>query len=110
MADVRGGVVVRRSADEAVLGIGGVLERLVSVARVVEAEDDARVVAMPDAREVADLRVVAVHDEHRAGKLRDRGPPAAGEDLQLAVAVELVAKEVAEAERARPYAPRDLGE
>ena len=40
----------------------------------------------------------------------DRLAPPLGDELELAVAVELVAEEVAEAERARPHAPRDLGQ
>ena len=46
-----------------------------------------------------------------AGRERPDGlPPPLCEELELAVAVELVAKEVAEAERARPDPPRDLRE
>ena len=54
------------------------------------------------AAEVGDQRVVGVEHERRAAGLRrhDRGP-AVGDRLQLAVAVELVAEEVAEQHRAR---------
>ena len=61
------------------------------------------------AREVADLRIVAVDDEHRVVRQRrGRRPPALGDVLELAVAVELVAEEVAEQDRARPDAAGDL--
>ena len=61
------------------------------------------------ARQVTDLGVVAVDD--KAG-LRQRGDgvaPAGGDGLELAVAVELVAKEIAKEHCARPDAPGDLG-
>jgi hypothetical protein len=57
----------------------------------------------------ADLGVVAVHDEH--GLLRESGDrlaPAFGDELELAISVELVAEEIPEADRPRPYAPQDL--
>ena len=55
------------------------------------------------ARELAELRIVGVDDEQRAsGERRDRLAPALGDELELAVAVELVAEEVAEADRPRP--------
>ena len=99
MADVGGGVGVRRAAAEAVLRVGGVLERGTRLRRVVEAERDA---ARAVACEVADLRVVGVDDEHGVvGQRRDRGAPALGDLLQLAVAVELVAEEVARGTTAR---------
>ena len=59
--------------------------------------------------EVADLRVVAVDHEHRLRRqLRRRSTPALGDVLELAVAVELVAEEVAEQHRARADAADDL--
>ncbi len=42
------------------------------------------------------------------GQRGDGVPPAGGDELELAVAVELVAEEVAEQERLRPDAARDL--
>ena len=105
VADVRRGVLVRRAAAEAVLRVGGVLQRGPREPRVVEAEHGAPAV---DAGEVADLRVVAVHDERRVRQRRDRLAPALRDDLELAVAVELVAEEIAEQERARAEAPRHL--
>ena len=75
--------------------------------RVVETEGDA---ARAVACEIADLRVVGVDDERGvAGERVDRGAPALGDLLQLAVAVELVAEQVAEAHRPRPDPPRDVG-
>ena len=59
--------------------------------------------------EVADLRVVPVDDEHGLRRQRRRRrAPALGDVLELAVAVELVAEEVAEQHRARPDAADDL--
>ena len=59
---------------------------------------------------VADLRVVAVDDELRVGEGRDRGPPALGDELELAVAVELVAEEVAEQSACGRTRRGDLGQ
>ena len=64
MADVGGGVDVRRAAAEAVLRVGGVLERGAGLRGIVEAERDA---ARAFACEIADLRVVGVDDERRVG-------------------------------------------
>ena len=105
MPDVRGGVVVRRAAAEAVLRVGRVLQRRASDARVVEPEH-----AAAGAGERADLRVVAVHDELRVGEGGDRLAPAGGDELELAVAVELVAEEVAEEQRLRPDPAGHLGQ
>jgi hypothetical protein len=61
------------------------------------------------AGEFADLRIVAVDGECRPSRERaNRLAPPLREDLELAVAVELVAKQVAEAECPRPDPPRDL--
>jgi len=60
--------------------------------------------------EVADLGVVAVQDELGLRQLGDRSAPACGNELELAVAVELVAEEVAEEQRLRPDAPCHLGQ
>src|SRR5689334_9977066 len=96
--DIRGGVLVGRPAANAVLRVGGVLKRGTRDSGVVDAEDDgARVVL----REVADLRVVTVEDECRVRRERTDGfAPAGRHVLELAVAVELVAEEVAEADAA----------
>jgi hypothetical protein len=86
-----------------------VLERRPCLRGVVDAENEASTLG-PRSDEVADLRVVAVHDEQRVRQLRHGRAPASGHELELAVAVELVAEEVPEAERARPDAPRHLGQ
>ncbi len=76
------------------------------VGRVVEPEHDR---FRPISRQVGDLRVVAVHDERRAGERGDGVPPPRGDDLELAVTVELVAEEVREQQRPRLQAPGELG-
>src|SRR5437762_13937442 len=80
------------------------------MARVVDAEDGPRG-RIAIASKVADLRIVAVDDESRIGrKLVYRGPPAPGDELELAVAVELVAEEVSEAQGPRSQPPCDFGQ
>src|SRR5215216_6870407 len=75
--------------------------------RVVQAEDDAAGTVAP---EVPHLGVVAVDDERRALiELRHGPPPALGDELELAVAVELVAEEVAQAKRTRADPTGDVG-
>ncbi len=107
MADVGGRVHVRRPAAEAVLRVGRVLERGSRLRGVVDPERERpRAVAA----EVADLRVVAVDDERRLRQRGDRLAPAGGDELELAVAVELVAEEVREEQRLRTDATRDLGQ
>ena len=106
VADVRRGELVRLPAADAVARVGRMLERRPRVPRIVDPVRD-RVRAFPG--ELAHLRVVAVDDEHRLGRQRrGRGPPALGDVLELAVAVELVAEEVAEQHRPRPDAADDL--
>jgi hypothetical protein len=108
VAHVGGRIFVRRSAEHAVLRVRRVLKRRSRLARVVDAEGDR---AVPLAGEVADLRVVSIDDEHRVGsEVAHRGAPALGDVFQLAVAVELVAEEVPEADRTRTNTPRDLRE
>ena len=104
--DIRRGELVRVPARDAVARIGCVLQRGAGVAGVVEAVGDR---SDPPAREVADLRVVAVDDEHcLGGQLRRSGAPALGDVLELAVAVELVAGEVSEQHCAGADAADDL--
>ena len=106
MADVGGGELVRPAAADAMARVGGVLERGSRLAWIVEAERD-RVLAQ--VREIADLRIVAVHDQRRAvAQIGDGRPPALGNELELAVAVELVAKEVAEQKGPRTDTAGDL--
>ena len=92
MTDVRGRVHVRRPAPEAVLRVRGMLQRRPRLARVVDPEPER---ALPTVGEIGDDRVVGVHDERRlVGKVGDRRPPPLGDDLELAVPVELIAEEV----------------
>ena len=108
VADVRGRVGVRRAAADAVLRVGCVLQGRAGHVRVVETEGDAPRVRLADRGE---LRVVGVEDERRRVRQPGHGfPPALGDELELAVAVELVAEEVAEADRFRPQAPHELGQ
>ncbi len=51
--------------------------------------------------EVGDQRIVGVERQRCAGQRRDQSRPAVGDRLQLAVAVELVAEQVAEQDRPR---------
>ena len=100
--------VVGRSAAHAPLRVGRVLELRRGVPRVVETEDGR---TGPLSRQVADLRVVAVHDQGGIGRKLSHGPaPALGQELELAVAVELVAEQVPEQHRPRMQPPRHLGE
>ena len=104
MSDVRGAIVVGRAAADAVLRVGGVLEGGPGNCRIVHAVDDARA-------ERPDLRVVAVQDEDGPrAELGDGRAPAPGDQLELAIAVELVAKEVAEADGPGADAAEHLGE
>src|SRR5919197_1571136 len=65
----------------------------------------------PPVREVGHDGVVGVHDERRFRReRRRRRPPALRYELELAVPVELVAKEVAEHDAARARALDRLGE
>ena len=85
-------------AAPAVLRVGGVLELRVGERVVLDAEV-ARAALPP---EVGDERVVGVEHERRLARVRgDDVGPALGDDLELAVAVELVAEEVGEQQRAR---------
>src|SRR5262249_26254906 len=96
--DVSRGVLVRRSAADAPLRVGSVRELGRGVARLVEAEHEG--VTRPGSvfsGDVAELRVVRVRDEHcRLRQLASGSAPALCEELELPVAVELVAEEVPE--------------
>src|SRR5207244_11450725 len=106
--DVDRRVDVRRAADDAELRVGRVLERWAGYARIVEPEGDTAGMGLAHRGE---LRVVGVVDEARIVRQAVQGfPPALGDELELAVAVELVAEEVAEADRPRPQAPHELRE
>ena len=106
--DVRGRVRVRRSAANAVLRIGRVLERRAALGGIVDAERG-RIGVRPG--EIRDQRVVGVDQKERLGRQRgDHPPPALGDDLQLPVAIELIAEEVAEADHARLERCREVGQ
>ena len=61
--------------------------------------------------EIRHQRIVRVDDEKRLfGKASDHRPPALGDQLQLPVAVELVAEEVAETHDARPDGGGQVGQ
>ena len=94
VTDVRGRELVRRAAANAVLRVGGVLQLRAGMSWIVEPEANR---TWPSVGEVRDDGVVRVDDERRLRRhRRDRGTPALGDDLELAVAIELVAEEVAE--------------
>ena len=97
-------VVQWRAAAAAVLGIGGVGEGLQRDGVVLDAEVQDPVA--PGA-EVCDERVVGVEDEARAGQLVEHAGPPLGDRLELPVAVELIAEEVGEQQRARAQLRRD---
>ena len=93
------------TAAAAVLGVEGVLQRRQRLRVVVDAEvGDALARALGlVAAEVGDQRVVGVEREGGgAGAGGDRLRPLVGQRLHLAVAVELVAEEVAEHDQPRP--------
>src|SRR5919201_5049129 len=110
MTDVCRRILVRGPAAHAPLRVRRVLERRMGVARVVEPVHRwPRRTGFTRAREVADLGIVPVDDERGlSGQLRDGRTPATSDELELAVPVELVPKEVAEAHRPRPQTVRDL--
>ena len=61
--------------------------------------------------EIRDQRIVGIDDEQRLGRQPvDHRPPALGHDLELAVPIELIAEEVAEADHARLERRRELGQ
>ena len=91
-------VAVRRAAAAAVLGVRGVLQTGQRHRRILDAEvHDVGAIAP----EVGDQRVVGVEDQRGAGRLGHDARPAVGDDVQLAVAVELVAEQVGQQQRAR---------
>ena len=111
MADERPLVVVGVAAAAAVLGVERVLELGQRLRGVLDPEvDDALAAALVRvAAEVGDQRVVGVEDETGpADPLGDGLRPLVGQDLDLAVAVELVAEEVAEHDQGRVELRRDL--
>jgi hypothetical protein len=95
------------AAAPAVLGVRRVLELGERERVVVHAEEHGAAVAA----QIGDERVVGVEHERRGARVGgDDVRPAVGDDLELAVAVELVAEQVAEQERARSQLVDDRGE
>jgi hypothetical protein len=85
------------AAPGAPLRVGGVLHRLAGDRRVLDAEAEPPRSGHADA---GDQRVVGVvDDDHVPGEGGDQRSPAIADQLQLAVAVELVAEQVAEHQR-----------
>ena len=108
MADVGGRVEERPAALVAVLRVGCMLQRRPRVAMVVEPEGaHGSGVGQGD---VAEQRVVGVRYERGLRQARQRRSPPLGDVLELAVAVELVAEEVAEEDGPRPDAAGRLGQ
>ena len=108
VTDVRRDVLVRSSATNAVLGVRSVLQGRPCRRGTVHPEDE-RVRPLP--RELADLRIVAVHRQRRIlGERAHRRTPPLRDVLELAVAVELVAKEIPEADGFRFDTQEDLGQ
>ena len=82
------------------------LQRRVGAARIVDAE---RHCTRTLACEIAHLRIVAVHDERRIRRQSaNRDAPALRDVLELAVAVELISEQIAEADGTRSYASDHL--
>ena len=78
------------------------------MARVVEPENHR---TRPFSGDLPELRVVAVGDQQRlCREPAHHLAPAPGQELELAVAVELVAKQVAERDGPRRDSPRHLGQ
>ena len=106
--DVDGVVAVGVAAANAVLRVGRVLEPRSRAAWVVDAEEQRPLAPIGES---ADEGVVGVRDERRGAVEGRHGvPPALGDVLELAVAVELVSEEVAEAYGAGPHAAHHLRE
>ena len=101
MAEVDRVEHIRRAAAAAVLRIGGVRHACQRERVVLDAEVEHRRVALT--AEVGDRWIVGVEHERRvAGRSGVHGRvPAIGDRLELAVAIELVAEQVAEQDRAR---------
>ena len=107
VTDVCRVVVVGGAAPEAVLRVGGVLERPGARGEGRRFRTGRR--CSPPLGERRDERVVGVRDEHGVpGKRCDRGTPALRDVLELAVAVELVAEQVSQFDDARPGTAKDL--
>ena len=106
VADVGGRVLVRRPAADAPLRVRGVLEARPRVPAGRRARRPARPARSRARSPTCGSSPFTTSVEAGAG--RGHRPPARGHVLELAVAVELVAEQVAEADGARAHAPRDL--
>ena len=106
-------VDVWRAAAAAVLGVEGVLELRQGLCGIVDPEvgDAGTAGQVAVAAEVGDQRVVGVEREPGpAGEVRHELRPLVGEMLQLPVAIELVAEQVAEHDQARLELGRHPGQ
>src|SRR5215210_7204162 len=105
MSDEGAVIGVGVSATAAVLGVMGVLELRQRLARVLDAEvgDAGTAGQLSVAAEVGDQRIIGVQGELAGSAERaDQIRPVIGQALELAVAVELVAEQIAEYEQAGP--------
>ncbi len=103
MADIHSCVVIRRAAANAVLRVGGVLKAASSLSRIVQTEADG---VTASGRQIGDDGIIGIHNERRRRrKPCSRSSPALGDDLELPVAIELVAEQVPERDDAwlRPF-------
>src|SRR5690242_182422 len=99
MPDVGRRIHIGRPAADAPLGVGGVLQLRRGVSGVVQPERNRTCMTRG---EVAHLWVVPVDDEGRLlRQSRNRHAPALRDELELPVAVELVAEEIPQADGAR---------
>src|SRR5204862_469532 len=99
-------VQVGAAVDDAELRVGRVLQSGAGLRAVVDPVGSERAVVV--ARELAEERVVDVGHEHRVAPRPERIPPAPGDELELAVAMELVAEEIAEKHSAWMHPPHDF--
>ena len=104
---IRRRVQIRRAAANAVLRVRGMLKGGSRMSRVVETEPESTLATVG---EVGYDRIVGVHDEKRL--LREAsysGTPPLGHELELAVAVELIAEKIREGNDAWLGASNRLG-
>src|SRR6266516_7518399 len=107
MTNVRRVVLIVSSAANAVLRVRGVLQGRPRGREIVDAEDQ-RTRSL--SRELSDLRIVSVDRQRSiAGQRPHRRAPPLRNVLQLAVAIELVTEEIAEADGLRFDTQEDFG-
>ena len=107
VSDIRGVVGVRRAAADAVLRVRRMLQRGTRVCGSSTPKRSTR--SRPSPSDATSGSSAPTTAAPRA-ELRDGRPPALGDVLELAIAIELVAEEVREADDARPCASHDLWE